>query len=96
MIYVPRGFQYINAIEFKGWSKSGEEISRFGLRSIPQGMNGSCDCGNPFNEHGLLNNQLVCPGIYILYEGNQVSSVMRKEAFEKIYKSIDEDVVADA
>ena len=37
-----------------------------------------------------LNNQLVCPGLYLLYEGNIITSVMRPADFTATYKPLGE------
>jgi len=95
MIYIPRGFQYIEAFKYESWSKNGDKLSRMGVKPIPYGTQGRCDCGRPLEEHCLLNNQLVCPGLYIIYSGNMVSSVMRENDFLAAYKPFSDFVVAE-
>lgn len=94
MIYVPRNPMFINAIQFNSWNDEykGKFIS-MGLKQVPQGTNGRCDCGRPMTDHALMNNQLVCPGLYLLYEGNVITSVMRSDDFKRAYKSLGEDFV---
>lgn len=88
MLYVPRGSIYVNALQFNSWNDEYKErFTSMGLKKVPQ-SNGRCDCGRPLTDHALLNNQLVCPGLYLLYEGNTVTSVMRAYDFEKAYKPI--------
>ena len=91
MIYVPRGFQYVEAFRFDSWSNNENESKRVGMKPIPPGANGRCDCGRALSDHALLGNQLVCPGLYILYSGNMVSGVMRADDFLNAYKPLGEN-----
>lgn len=94
MLFVPRNPIYINALQFNSWNDEykGKFIS-LGLKQVPQGANGGCNCGRPLSDHALMNNQLVCPGLYIIFEGNVITSVMRPEDFERAYKLIGEGAV---
>ena len=91
MICVPRGFQYIEAFKYESWSHDGDKLTLMGVKPIPQGSQGRCDCGRPLTDHCLLNNQLVCPGLYVIHSGNVISSVMRENDFLSAYRPLTEN-----
>jgi len=93
MIYVPRGIQYVEAFKFESWSKNERDAKRVGMKPVPQEAQGRCDCGRPLSDHALLNNQLVCPGLYVMYSGNMVSSVLRENDFLNAYRPLNEGAV---
>lgn len=94
MIYVPKGFQYVEAFRFDSWPHNESEAKRVGMKQVPP-SNGRCDCGRPLSDHALLDNQLVCPGLYVLYSGTMVSGVMRPDDFLRTYKALSEAVVGE-
>lgn len=91
MLYVPRKPMFVSAIQFNSWNdvQKGKYTS-LGLKQVPAGTQGMCDCGRPITDHALFNNQLVCPGLYLLYEGNIITSVMRPADFTATYKPLGE------
>lgn len=94
MLYVPRKSIFVNAIQFNSWDSVYKgKYTSLGLKQVPAGTQGRCDCGRPLTDHALFNNQLVCPGLYLLYEGNIVTSVMRPADFESTYKSLGENAI---
>lgn len=93
MLYRPKRIQYISAFKFKGYNGKEDDffLEQLNISKIPQGFVGSCQCGRPLKEHGFYNNQIVCPGVYVLYEGRQITGMMSPDNFEDIYEPLFEE-----
>lgn len=92
MLYRPKRIQYISAFKFKSYEDNNQFfLELLGIDKAPQGFYGRCQCGRPISEHGFYKNQLICPGIYIMYEGKQITSVMSADNFEDIYEPLFEE-----
>ena len=92
MLYRPRRVQYISAFKFKGYKEDDSNfLEMLSIDKVPYGFVGSCQCGRPLDEHGLYNNQFVCPGVYVLYEGRQITGMMSPDNFESIYEPLFEE-----
>lgn len=85
MIYVPKKPQLIHAFKF---TTVNEESIKHNIKNVPSNIQGNCQCGYPIYMHGYYNNRLVCPNMYIMYEGNTVVNVMSPENFESIYRPL--------
>jgi len=87
MIYLPRKPQMIQAVQFRG-DFNDPDVKRLGVSPIPYQMGGQCQCGQSLYQHGMVNGSLICPGMYILFEGSTITNLMGKSNFEAIYKPL--------
>lgn len=90
MLYKERAIRYISAHKLKKPSDLPESL---GIRSgeiifnTNQNKNEKCpQCGNLLREHGLTaDNQLICPGTYLLDVNGILSGIMSEQQFEELY-----------
>lgn len=96
MIYKPRKIPYVTAIKFDEYVEGDQTLEMLGIESPPP-LKGFCECGRHVSKHGFYQNRLFCPGVYILYEGRTITSVMSIENFESIYVPLfdEEDVIGE-
>lgn len=92
MLYRPKRIQYISAFKFKNYKDNDQGfLEMLNIDRVPQGFFGRCQCGKSMSEHGAYNNQLICPGTYVIYEGRQITGVMSASNFEDIYAPLFEE-----
>ena len=89
MKYIPRVPPIIEAYFF-------EDINHIPsmpleIRRVPVSMQGVCNaCNKPFNQHGFIDHNMICPNTYILTTKDSFTiNVMDKETFENIYSPLD-------
>lgn len=88
MLYRPKNLKYISAFKFKSYKDSDSYIlEMLGIQSPPK-ISGFCQCGRPVSEHGFFNSQLLCPNVYVQYEGNKVTNIMSSDNFESLYEPL--------
>lgn len=104
MLYKARKVPVINAFKFESDKIGSEEYNLFKIESaLRYSVQGICSCGRPMKEHGLIKGMgisgytFICPGSYVIYEKESISSIMSGPSFEEIYKPVidPEDIVAD-
>lgn len=104
MLYKARRVPTIRAFKFDGNKIGSEEYNTFKIESASRySVQGFCSCGKPMKEHGLIKGigtsgyTFICPGSYIIYEQETISSIMNGPSFEEIYKPVidPEDIVAE-
>ena len=89
MIYKARQPQFIQALQYKNIHEHSTDFQIVRVQS-----SGNCTiCHKPLNSHGLLNNNLICPTHYIVYEGTQIVNVLSKEQFETAFEPVGEIVL---
>ena len=54
-------------------------------------MQGVCNaCNKPFNQHGFIDHNMICPNTYIMTTKDSFTiNIMDKETFENIYSPLD-------
>ena len=104
MLYRSKKVPVINAFKFDCDKIGTEEYDLFKIeRASKYSVQGICSCGKPMKDHGFIHGvglsgyTLICPGSYVIYERNMISSVMGTSSFEDIYEPLikPEDIVAD-
>lgn len=101
MIYKEKHPHYISAFQFESTEKVPEYWkSQIYSANNPYVVDKSVidqycpKCGKKIKEHGLIEGHFICPGSYIIYEGNKIVNLVNKQAFEDTYTEIGE-VVAE-
>lgn len=96
MLYKERGPHFIKAFYFNGPSSIPKNSVIVPFQGPASGQ--TCPyCRQAMGLHGVVttsNNQLLCPGQYILGTETMITGQMKKDEFEKLYYSIDiEDAI---
>ena len=88
MLYTPRKSNYISAFR-------PSEEAPLGIVCTPctYAVNSICNtCGESFGKHFIINDNIICPNVYVIHEGGTIINVMTAESFEAIYKPVGEEI----
>lgn len=88
MIYKAKHPQFIQALQYKDLDKHSTDFQITRIQQV-----GLCNaCRKPLTSHGFLNNNLICPSSYIIYQGSIVSNILTQEQFETSFEPVGEVV----